>query len=76
MKGNEETEGRADPALFKLARGTSTEELAHSVERGRKGVERNRRALQVFGADLRYGTTKCLQATISRRNPLPEETTA
>jgi len=25
--------------LFELARGTSTEELAHSVEPGRKGVE-------------------------------------
>jgi hypothetical protein len=46
MKGNEETGGRADPALFELARGTSTEELAHYVERGRKGVERNRLALQ------------------------------
>jgi hypothetical protein len=46
MKGNEETGARADPALFELARGTSTEELAHYVERGRKGVERNRLALQ------------------------------
>jgi hypothetical protein len=46
MKGNEETGGRADPALFELARGASTEELAHYVERGRKGVERNRLALQ------------------------------
>jgi hypothetical protein len=46
MTGNEETGGRADPALFELARGASTEELAHYVERGRKGVERNRLALQ------------------------------
>jgi ClpX C4-type zinc finger/Glyoxalase superfamily protein len=46
MTGNEETGGRADPALFELARGASTEELAHYLERGRKGVERNRRALQ------------------------------
>src|SRR5260370_1431418 len=46
MKGNEETEMRADPPLFELARGMSTEELAHYVERGRKGVERNRLALQ------------------------------
>jgi hypothetical protein len=46
MKGNEETGGEADPALFELARGMSTEELAHHVERGRKGVERNRLTLQ------------------------------
>jgi hypothetical protein len=37
--------------LFELARATSTEELAHYVERGRKGVERNRLALQ--GIQLR-----------------------
>jgi Fe-S-cluster containining protein len=42
MKGNDETGGQADPALFELARGTSTKELAHYAERGRKGVERNR----------------------------------
>jgi hypothetical protein len=46
MKGNEKIEGQADPPLFELARGMPTEELAHYVERGRKGVERNRRALQ------------------------------
>ena len=46
MKGDEETGRPADPPLFELARGMSTEELAHYVERGRKGVERNRRALQ------------------------------
>jgi hypothetical protein len=46
LKGNEETRGRAGPALFELARGTSTKSWAHYVERGRKGVERNRLALQ------------------------------
>ena len=46
MKVNEETGERADPALFELARGKSTEELANYVERGRKGMERNRLALQ------------------------------
>jgi hypothetical protein len=39
-------EGRAEQVLLELARGTSTEGLAHCVERGRKGVERNRLALQ------------------------------
>jgi hypothetical protein len=48
MKANEESGERADPALFELARGKSTEELANYVERGRKGVERNRLALQVI----------------------------
>jgi hypothetical protein len=43
MKG---TEARAESVLLELARGTSTEELAHYVERGRKGVARNRLALQ------------------------------
>jgi hypothetical protein len=46
MRANEET-GVADyPALLELARRASTEELAHYVERGRKGVERNRVILQ------------------------------
>jgi hypothetical protein len=40
------SEGRAEQVLLDLARGTSTEGLAHYVERGRKGVERNRLALQ------------------------------
>jgi hypothetical protein len=55
MRGNEETGGRAGPALFELARGTSTEELAHYVERGRKGVERNRLALQGIQRRLAIG---------------------
>jgi hypothetical protein len=46
MKASEESGRRAYPALLELARGMSTEELAHYVERGRKGVERNRAALQ------------------------------
>ncbi len=46
MKANEESGRQADPGLFELARGTSTEELAHYVERSRKGVKRNRLALQ------------------------------
>jgi hypothetical protein len=46
MRANEERGTAADPTLFELARGKSTEELAHYVERGRKGVERKRVALQ------------------------------
>jgi ClpX C4-type zinc finger/Glyoxalase superfamily protein len=45
MKGTES--GRlAYPALLDLARRMPTEELAHYVERGRKGVKRSRVALQ------------------------------
>jgi hypothetical protein len=50
MKANEESGRQADPALFELARGTSTEELAHYVECGRKGVERTGRARHLSGA--------------------------
>jgi hypothetical protein len=46
--GNEESRRRAYPVLLDLARGMSTEELAYYVERGRKGVERSRVALQYF----------------------------
>jgi hypothetical protein len=46
MKANDESGKQADRALFELARGTSTEELAHYVERSRRGVERSRLALQ------------------------------
>jgi hypothetical protein len=46
MKANEENGRPADPGLFELARGTSTEELAHYIECSRKGVERNRLALK------------------------------
>jgi hypothetical protein len=55
MRANEESGPTAYPALFELARGTSTEELAHYVERGRKGVERNRSALQAIECKLRDG---------------------
>jgi len=48
MKANEESGRWAYPALLELARGISTEELAHYIERGRKGVERNRAALQAI----------------------------
>jgi hypothetical protein len=46
MKASEESGRPAYPALLELARGMPTEELAHYVERGRKGVERNRATLQ------------------------------
>jgi len=46
MKANDESGKQADRALFEFARGTSTEELAHYVERSRRGVERSRLALQ------------------------------
>jgi hypothetical protein len=48
MKADEESGRRAYPALLELARGMPTEELAHYVERGRKGVERHRVALQAI----------------------------
>jgi ClpX C4-type zinc finger/Glyoxalase superfamily protein len=48
MKGNEGSGRRTYPAWLELARGMSTEELAYYVERGRKGVERNRAALQAI----------------------------
>jgi len=47
------SEGRAEPVMFDLAREASTEELANYVERGRKGVERNRLALN--GIQQRLG---------------------
>lgn len=46
VKGTEGDEGRAEQVLLELARGTSTEELAHYVERDRRGVERNRLSVQ------------------------------
>ena len=55
MRANEESGPTAYPALFELARGTSTQELAHYVERGRKGVERNRTALQAIERKLGAG---------------------
>jgi hypothetical protein len=55
MKGNEESGATAYPALLELVRRTSTEELAHYVERGRKGVERNRAAMQAMERRRRDG---------------------
>jgi hypothetical protein len=52
MRANEESGRHADQALIELARGMPTEELAHYVERGRKGVERNRVALQAIERNL------------------------
>src|SRR5262249_52426404 len=46
MKGIKESGRQAYPALLDLARRMPTEELAHYVERGRKGVKRSRVALQ------------------------------
>jgi ClpX C4-type zinc finger len=48
MNGNEESGRSAYPALLDLARRMPTEELAHYVERSRKGVERNRATLQAI----------------------------
>src|SRR5215831_12681119 len=55
MKTNDESGRVACPALLELARGMPTEELAHYVERGRKGVERNRAALQAIELKRRDG---------------------
>jgi hypothetical protein len=52
MRANEESGVADDPALLELARRASTEELAHYVQRGRKGVERNRAALQAIERKL------------------------
>jgi len=48
MKGTEEGRRLAYPALLDLARRMPTEELAHYVERGTKGVKRSRVALQAI----------------------------
>jgi len=48
MRANEGSGSEAYPALLELARGMPTEELAHYVERGRRGIERIRIDLQVF----------------------------
>jgi hypothetical protein len=53
MKANEESGSPAYPALLELARGMPTEELAHYVERGRKGVKRSRAALQAIERRIR-----------------------
>jgi|SRR5262245_11009412 len=53
MKGIEESGRQAYPALLDLARRMPTEELAHYVERGRKGVKRSRVALQEIELGMR-----------------------
>jgi hypothetical protein len=58
MRANEESEERADQALIELARGMPTDELAHYVERGGKGVERNRFALQAIERKLAMRDSK------------------
>jgi hypothetical protein len=55
MRANEESGVAVYPALLELARRASTEELAHYVERGRKGVERNRAAVQAIERKRRDG---------------------
>ena len=52
LRGANEESGEAYAALFEVARGTSTEELTLYVERGTKGVERNRRSLQAIQSIL------------------------
>jgi hypothetical protein len=46
MKESKETGEQVCSAWLQLARGTPTEELAHCVERSRKGTERSRLTLQ------------------------------
>jgi ClpX C4-type zinc finger/Glyoxalase superfamily protein len=56
MKANEENGAARLSGLLELARGKSTEELAHYLERARKGVARNRAAaLQTVERRLRDG---------------------
>jgi hypothetical protein len=55
MRTSEENGATAYPTLLELAREMPTEELAHYVERSRKGVERNRAALQAIERKRRDG---------------------
>jgi ribosomal protein S7 len=55
IRAGEENGATAYPPLLELARGMPTEELAHYVERGRKGAERNRAALQAIERKRRDG---------------------
>ena len=68
MKANGESEVTAYPALLELARGTSTEELARYVERSRKGVERNRVALQAIEHRRRDGADDNVLAAMRQRH--------
>src|SRR5258708_29709270 len=67
MKANGESEVTAYPALLELARGTSTEELARYVERSRKGVERNRVALQAIEHRRRDGADDNVLAAMRQK---------
>ena len=58
IKGTDGSDGRAEQVFLQLARGTSTEGLAHYVECGRKGVERNRLALEGIQRRLVMGGDK------------------
>jgi ClpX C4-type zinc finger/Glyoxalase superfamily protein len=55
MRANEASGATAHTALLELARETSTEELAHYVERSRKGLERSRLTLQGIERRVRDG---------------------
>jgi len=52
LKESEGAGAQDYPALLELARGTSTEELAHYVERSKKGVERSRSSLHFIQSRL------------------------
>jgi len=65
MSANEESGTTTYPALLELARGTSTEELAHYVERGRKGVERSRAAVQAIERRRRDGKVSADESTLA-----------
>lgn len=64
MKGTGESEERAEPVMLDLTRRASTEDLAHYVESGRKGIERNRVAVDGIqrrldgGNDIALGNTR------------------
>jgi hypothetical protein len=77
VTGNEESGRLVYPALLELARGMSTEDLAYYVERGRKGVERNRAASQAIERGLvqswpasRSGISK--RSRRVKRSPAPD----
>jgi hypothetical protein len=65
MRANEERGVDAHPALLELARGKSMEELAHYVERGRKGVERNRFAIEGIERRRRDGKVSADDNTLA-----------
>jgi hypothetical protein len=67
MKASEESGATAYPALLELARGTSTQELARYVERGRKGMERNRAALQDIERWRRDGGVSASEHVLAER---------